>query len=423
MPWDALLPEADHHGLGPLLRAHLADAGVEIPGHITAALQDRWLQQAHRYAVRHRVLGEALRELNNAAVPVLLLSGAALAQAVYADPVLRPVRSVELLVRPTDALIAHRVLRGIGFCATDTRVAIDHRDLPGLSKTVDGATVSMTLRHQILPAHPFLPSLGYHELAGRSQPVEWSGLPVRTLGPEDMLWHVYAHAFTRDIFHLGIRLISVADLVALTETWCDEMDWDVVRQRYGRAFRALPILNVLTPWPARVVEKFGWDLPARSAGVDRIASMPTWSAASGHDVLCPPDWWLRVCYGTGGRADRLRHLVWEHPVRLVVGACQAAAFWLAQRVDADRDLGSRTAGASAWPRPTSYVASSSPGSLRCVSGDFVVRSRGGPDGLQRARRLHLDESRVESDAYGAVAALPPSTQRPREAAGRHQQEL
>jgi Uncharacterised nucleotidyltransferase len=52
-----------------------------------------------------------------AGVPLLVLKGAALAQLVYEDPRLRPMRDVDLLVRKTDARRALDVLMRCGFPA------------------------------------------------------------------------------------------------------------------------------------------------------------------------------------------------------------------------------------------------------------------------------------------------------------------
>ena len=62
---------------------------------------------------------------------------------------------------------------------------------------------------------PVVQPRGYDDLIGRSQPFDWAGMTYRTLGREDMLWHVYAHAFVINTLRPGaIRLLSVADLGA-----------------------------------------------------------------------------------------------------------------------------------------------------------------------------------------------------------------
>ena len=335
-PWDTLLRDADYHGLEPLLRAHLLDAGLSVPEEVGARLQARWMQHAHAYAVRTRVLAVVLRAMNDAGIPVLILKGAALAHLVYRDPLLRPMRDVDVLIRAEDALRACRVLEECGFSSTGNTVAPDHHHLQGMSNTVDGATVTVELHHQILHATPFLTSLGYDELADRSQAFEWPGTQARTLGREDMLWHVYAHAFATNILRPGIRLISVADLVALTEVWLDELDWDHLRHRYGRAFRALPLLHHLTPWPPHVLERLRWDVRTIPRGVRSIAPALAWSPAAWRDVVCPPEWWLRVRYGIDGRTHWLWYRMVGHPVRFAVAALRAAAARLAKRIRPNR---------------------------------------------------------------------------------------
>ena len=80
-------------------------------------------------------------------------------------------------------------------------------------------------------------------------------MTYRTLGCEDMLWHVYAHAFVINTLRPGaIRLLSVADLVHATEAWIDRIDWARLRRQYGRLLRALHVLHDLVPWSPHVAE-------------------------------------------------------------------------------------------------------------------------------------------------------------------------
>ena len=65
-----------------------------------------------------------------------------------------------------------------------------HHHLQGMAKTLEGATVTIELHHELLPRTPFIEPCSYDDLLRRSQPFEWSGNMYRTLGREDMLWHV-----------------------------------------------------------------------------------------------------------------------------------------------------------------------------------------------------------------------------------------
>jgi hypothetical protein len=262
------------------------------------------------------VVSECLIALEQAGIPLLVLKGAALARLVYASQLLRPMHDVDILVPETTARRACDVLHGLGFSASGQAVGPSHHHLPGLSRTIDGATITIEVHTELLARTPFVATLRYRDLCGASQTFDWNGLAVRTLGCEDMLWHVYAHAFVINVFCRGIRLIAVADLMHVTEAWLDAIDWDDMNRRYFRLVRALPYVHHLAPWSRRVRAR----LPSIAAGpvaaVRPISPPLAWWGALHHDVLWPPPWWFAMRYGVRGPFDWTWYRVIGHPARL-----------------------------------------------------------------------------------------------------------
>ena len=320
--WEALVKHADGDGLEPLFRAHLLEAGIPLPAAVADHLRSRWMQHAHACAVRTRVITGVLRAMEAEGIPLLLLKGAALAHLVYENPMLRPMRDVDALVRARDAPRAARVLEACGFEVAGPVVPPRHHHVRAMSTTVDSATVTIELHHQLLQATPFLRPVEYDDVYRDAQSFDWSGHEARGLGREDTLWHVYAHAFAINITRPAIRLISVADLVTLTEAWVEEIDWELVRRRYGPVWHGLPFLHHLTPWSPRVLEKLQWDVSRTPDGVRPIAPRLLLSVGACRDVMWPPEWWLGVRYGI----RRGPHRVWcrlvAHPIRLMAAAVQ-----------------------------------------------------------------------------------------------------
>ncbi len=328
--FDELLQRAEDHGLEPLVSAHFHYAGIAIPPDAADRLRARWAQHAHAHAVRTRVAAEVARAFEEAGVAFLVLKGAALAQLVYRTPLLRPMRDVDLLVRGQDALRAHAILRDSGFAPKGLTVPRGHHHLQGMAKVVDGATVTIELHSRLLRPSPFTRAVRYDDLCDRAQPLTWSGTTMRTLGREDMLWHVYAHAFPTDVQCFELRLISVADLVAATETWIDQLDWDHLERRHGRLLRALPLLDHLTPLSPHVLARIRSRSSARSVayrivwpapkGLRAIASSVAGRGPVKRDLLWPPEWWFRLRYGIGGPGRWLWYRGVGHPARLAIGA-------------------------------------------------------------------------------------------------------
>ena len=200
-------------------------------------------------------MADVARAMAQAGVPFLVLKGAALAHLVYGDPRLRPMRDVDLLIRKADAGRARDVLMRCGFGPSGIAVPSGHHHLQGMARTTEGATVTIELHHELMVRTPFVEPRDYDDLIRRSQTFEWGGMSYQTLGCEDMLWHVYAHAFVINTLRPGaIRLLSVADLVHATEAWIDRIDWVRLRRKYGRLLRALHVLHDLVPWSPHVAE-------------------------------------------------------------------------------------------------------------------------------------------------------------------------
>jgi len=324
--FDELATAAEQHGMEPLVLAHIERTGLAIPADLRARLRARRIQHAHAAAVRTRVVADVNCAMAQAEVPFLVLKGAALAHLVYGDPRLRPMRDVDLLIRKPDAGRALETLMGCGFSPGGIAVPSRHHHLEAMAKTLDGATVTIELHHELMVRTPFVEPRDYDDLIRRSQPLDWGGMSYQTLGCEDMLWHVYAHAFVINTLRPGaIRLLSVADLVHATEAWVDRIDWPQLRREYGRLLRALHVLHDLVPWSPHVAQVLleQVERPATAVHPYPIDSDLDWSVALIPDVLWLPEWWFRMRYGITAWPRWLWFRVVGHPARLALSAWRA----------------------------------------------------------------------------------------------------
>src|SRR5580765_9082816 len=151
-------------------------------------------------------------------------------------------------------------------------------------------------------------------------------MSYRTLGCEDLLWHVYAHAFVINTLRPGaIRLLSIADLVHATEVWIDRIDWARLRRQHGRLLRALHVLHDLVPWSPHIAEVLRQQVerPATAIRAYPIDSDPDWSAALIPVLLWPPEWWFRMRYGITAWPRWVWYRGVGHPARLVLSAGRA----------------------------------------------------------------------------------------------------
>jgi len=323
--WENLPAAAEHHGLGPLAYEHLTACGVPLPKAIRRALQGLALRHRQAAAIRTRVLAEILTAFRTEGIDLLLLKGAALAYLVYPRPGLRPMRDLDGLVREGDALRAQGALRRLGFGVSSSPVPPGHQHLPAMNRETDGLQVSVEIHTRLFPDDRRVRWNRLDDFFATAMRFEVAGVTGHTLSREDMLWHVYRHAFGMPLSYEPLRLIWVADLVSLVELWLDELDWDLLERRYARAVNALPALHVLTPWSERAAERLELDPRVIPGGSDQaLARWPglsfdvqrrkgRWRAL--RQVFFPPQWWLRVRYGVRGPVLWVRWV--RHPAHVV----------------------------------------------------------------------------------------------------------
>ena len=181
---DELATAAEQHGMEPLVLAHIERTGLAIPAAFRHRLRARRTQHAHAAAVRARVMADVARAMAQARAPFLVLKGAALAHLVYDDARLRPMRDVDLLIRKPDAARAHDVLMRCGFRPSGMAAPPRHHHMQAMARTLEGATVTIELHHELMVRTPFIEPRSYDDLIRRSQPFEWGGRPYQTLGCE-----------------------------------------------------------------------------------------------------------------------------------------------------------------------------------------------------------------------------------------------
>ncbi len=329
--WDAIPASAEAHGLVPLLYTHLQAAGVVVPPQVKQQLQGYYMQHAHAAHVRTQVLAEIVQRFQAAGIDLLVLKGAALAYMLYPQPLLRPMRDIDILVRAADVYRAYALLPEIGFTpplGAHHGLGPDHHHLTAIKRVADGFSVSLELHHALHLNEIRREPQRFEAFAPTAQRFLIGSSHAQTLGREEILWHLYRHTFCMPVTYEPLRLIGVADLISLVEAWVDLLDWERVRRQYQSVYRILPLLHCLSPWSDATIERL--QLPVARLPGNVGASYQGWprytlaqQRSKGllgilHDSIFPASWWLRLYYGHGpsragyGRAW-LAHQGWLWP--------------------------------------------------------------------------------------------------------------
>lgn len=325
--WESLLTQAEEQGLAPLLHWHINNLEGPWP--------DQFRRSARLLLLRHRaintvlmnVLAEVLKYLGQAGIDVLVLKGAALCRTVYPEPCLRPMRDIDLLVRPEQATQAQELLIEMGFIGSTAPRPADHFHLPSLYKKVDSHYVCIELHHGLFPdCPPYYLKQHFDILHKRAIPFLVHETTAYTLSNEDMLWHVFNHGLRMPLTYEAFRLVSVADIFTLVEKKVAEIDWEKMRVNYPEVIAALPLFHHLTPWQEKVLARVSWKASPKPGGVcETFCGWPylrlkeqgekTFFALI-RSTFLPSEWWCRIYYGISSRGAYYRCRWLTHPLHV-----------------------------------------------------------------------------------------------------------
>jgi hypothetical protein len=334
------------HGLAPLMQRSLTAAAVEVPRAAAAGLWARAEWAARRGRDMLREIERIATALQGESIPFVSFKGPLFAQRLHGDVGLRESGDLDFLVPPSDARRARKTLEALGY---------------GLVTPLDARREELWLespgRHELAFAHgqkPFLVELQWRanpDLAvpavhdpdwwGRAPQMQWRGLTLTALPPEEELIAMLVHG-TKHLWGSLDWLVDIAETLRRVDApWRDV----IALARRHRAVRRvalgfelastllaapLPvevtdfvrearldrIVQALVPWltaPAferhTVVEALRLQLALLDTPTQRVACLLALSRPT------PGDWeWMRLPRGLGWVYWALRpaRLAWKY---------------------------------------------------------------------------------------------------------------
>lgn len=112
--WPSVLSAAFAEHLQGLLYRAVPRLSAPVP--VVTTLQNAYYHVAAANMVRVRALESLEAALEKSQIEVMALKGAALIGSVYADPGLRPMEDIDLLIRPADRKPFENLLTACGYC-------------------------------------------------------------------------------------------------------------------------------------------------------------------------------------------------------------------------------------------------------------------------------------------------------------------
>jgi hypothetical protein len=353
--WEDVASQAELHGVAPLLYVHAQAAGLQLPLSTRRELQGLYVRYRHANRVRMRLLGDILAAYQAAAIPALVMKGAALCQLVYPEPGLRPMSDIDILVPPSQARRAQQVLVGLGFHAPQPpEAAFSHRHLHAATINREGVSVVVEIHHQLFSNYwdnarayihnrfaAYIPGgviarastpgavsgwQGIRGLSGQPQSFSRGDLTFDTLSYEDTLGYLCRHLTSHVNVWDFARLIWVADVVSFAEHFAGAIDWSLLRRRYPAVPDTLSLLHFLTPLSEEVLNLAGIQVGSAPQGIGmEFQGWPRAPLGAGReqgylrllrDTLLPSEWWLRLRYALGSGRSLFWYRWLRHPLHI-----------------------------------------------------------------------------------------------------------
>lgn len=253
--WDAVSAAIESERVGPLLHQTV---GAIVPPPLAEQLYLSYHATALRNLLLLHELGTCLRALTAAALPVIVLKGAALIETVYANPSLRPMGDVDLLVHGHDLATAREVLDGLGYEArwieTHPGAVTEYENEVAFCKP--GKVDTWVDVHWGLFNSPYYQdriALDWFWATARAAPI--ADVPTLVLGPEGLLIHLCGHLA---LHHTHTGLLWWHDVAAVLAAYRDAIAWPALLAHTREYGLVLPVRTVLV----RAAHEWGAAIPA-----------------------------------------------------------------------------------------------------------------------------------------------------------------
>lgn len=262
--WVELFKMAARQRVGPLLFHQLKSQ--KLDGHMPLPIRDEWQALYRTNAIRnlrlYDELGQILKLLQEAGIPVLVLKGAWLAETVYPQPALRFMFDIDLMVSRGDLARTIEKLSEQGYDSyirsTLEECFEGSHHWPRLFREgcIAGIEVHWNLTE---PGEAW--NIDSAPLWERAKPATLAETTVLSLCPEDAVLHLCLHLTHAHLFEKGIS--PLCDIDRTVRHFENTLDWNALEGRactwgWERGVHlALYMASVLlkTPVPPQVIQR------------------------------------------------------------------------------------------------------------------------------------------------------------------------
>ena len=226
--WQSLLALVAVQRIRSLFWHRLKQKGLarSVPAEVAHALQEAFQQITMRNLFHYGELRMLLTALNTEGIPLILLKGIYLADAVYESAGLREMRDIDVLARPTDLARIVTILADMGYTSPQPicpEITLQtHQHLPPMIKA---GRATFEIHWNIVgPEESWF--VDHEWLWQQSVPVQIAGCAALTLSPEALLLHLCLHTSYHHQFAFGLR--PSCDIATVITRSGPALDWRAV---------------------------------------------------------------------------------------------------------------------------------------------------------------------------------------------------
>ena len=323
--WSALVQEAEHHGVAPLIEPLITALSRKRPQVVPDDVRRSFVALASRHrratAAREKSVDQLLAAFGTVGIPIILLKGAALAHRIYPRPELRPMVDIDVLIDPADMDRAVAITRGLGYSFArrhELRFTGRIHHLPPARTSHSGFQITLEI-HLDAMSHYQTGSLTFATLASKPQPFRRGCAPTGlAFDHTDMLRHLTHHAFEPA---RRLRLIYLYDLWRYPAIFHDEIDWRELAVRFPDVLIILQLVSYVFANPVSRGNNSEFQRIPAGVGFGMVPFSEIAAANIGligklSELFNPPAWWLHGFYGVPPEKSLLYCRILRHPLTL-----------------------------------------------------------------------------------------------------------